>query len=151
MMPGGFRREIKRLRPLLVQRDGATAVEFGLLGPIVIAMMLMVFQLAMAMQAYNAVRSMSADVVRHAVIEYQTGNSITDAQIQTYTTAMAGKSPYLLDPSRVDTTTVLAPTQRVTGATEYTLTISYAIPNVVAFFGLGDLHFTYVRPIFVKT
>ena len=48
------------------------------------AMMLGVFQIGIGMQNYNAMRSVASDVMRYAVVNYQTNNDLTDQQLRDY-------------------------------------------------------------------
>ena len=54
------------LQRLRRNSDGSAVVEFAMLGGLFIAMLLGVFQVGIAMQSYNAMRSMTADVARYA-------------------------------------------------------------------------------------
>jgi Flp pilus assembly pilin Flp len=143
-----------RLSNLLVHRlrrseDGAAAVEFALLGPAFILMMLGVLQIGIAMQNYNALRSLSADVARYAMVQYQTGNEISNTQIETFTRNHALGAPYLFHQDRVNARVITASTQRVTGARELQLTVTYQIDSVLSFAGIEFPFVTYTRPIFL--
>ena len=129
--------------------DGAVAVEFGLLGTIMLTMLLGVLQVGIGMQNYNAVRSVSAEVARYSMVQYETGNKITNSQIQTYALSTAQNAPYLLDADRVQTSVFDATTQRVSGAKELTLRVRYRVPIIVAFLGLPEPQISYERPIFL--
>ena len=69
------------LRRLARDVSGSTIVEFALLGPLMMAMMLGVLQLGVGMHGYNAMRSASADVARYAAVQYQTENELSNSQI----------------------------------------------------------------------
>jgi hypothetical protein len=45
----------------------------------------------------------------------------------------------------------LAGTQRVPGATEYTMQLQYNVPTFLGFIGVGEIPLTFTRPIFVVT
>lgn len=137
------------LTRLVKSREGATVVEFALIGPIFIALLLVVFQFSAGMQAYNALRAASADVQRHVVVEYQTGNRLSVDQIQAYALGLAQDLPYLLKSSNISATAEMATTQRVGGATEYSLNYTYGVPNMMTAFGFGDITIRFSRPIFV--
>lgn len=137
------------LAGLIRSNEGATVVEFALVGPLFIALLLAVFQFAAGMQAYNALRAASADVQRHVVVEYQTGNRLSVDQIQAYALGSAQDLPYLLKSDNISATAVMATTQRVSGATEYALNFTYGVPNMMTAFGFGDITIHFSRPIFV--
>lgn len=142
-----------RKRPFLqiLREDqrGAAIVEFGLLGGLFIALLIGVFQIGMALQSYNAMRSVSADVARYAAVQYQTGNKIANDQIEDFAMARAVSSPYLMQAQDITITAADAANQRVTGAREITLTLQYEVPTLMS---LGDWvspSLTFTRPIFV--
>src|SRR3546814_6664734 len=68
---------------ILRDDSGATIIEFALLGPIVLGLMIAVIQIGLAMQSYNAVRSVTAETARFALVAYQQGNDPTNATIRT--------------------------------------------------------------------
>jgi Flp pilus assembly protein TadG len=131
-------------------RTGGAIIEFALLGPLVITMLLGVLQIGMAMQAYNALRSASSDVARYAVVERQKGATLSATALSTKARAAVIASPYTLTNANLPTATVsVAGTQRVSGATEYTLQYNYNVPNLLGIAGIGTIPLSYSRPIFV--
>lgn len=139
------------LTRLARDRAGATAVEFALIGPAVIGLMLGVFQVGIAMQSYNAIRSVTAEAARYATVAYQKGEEPSNAAIRAQAIAIADGSPYLLDPDpNVLTVTVTdAAVQRVNGAREMTITVSYRVPAVLPLFEWTSPTISQSRPIFV--
>ena len=131
--------------------SGSAAVEFALIGPAFIGMFMGVLQLGMGMQNYNALRSISADVSRYAVVNYQTSNRLNIAQLQSYANGIASAPPYGLVRNRFGATVSVAANQRVTGANEYSIQVTYRVPTFLAIFGISDIPLTYTRPIFVVT
>lgn len=130
-------------------QTGSVAVEFALIGPALIGMFLGVLQLGIGMQNYNALRGISADVARYAVVNYQTANHLTTSQLEDYANGRASNAPYGLVRSRYAVTIATATEQRVAGATEYTVTMTYRVPTMLAIFGIQDVPLSYSRPIFV--
>ena len=141
-----MRRMISQLR-----RDcsGSTAIEFALIGPAFIAMFMGVLQIGVGMQNYNALRSVSADVARYAVVNYQTNNHLNIAQLQTYANGIASAAPYGLVRDRFSVEITVAATQRVVGANEYNMHMSYDVPTFLTIFDMDDIPLTYDRPVFV--
>ena len=129
--------------------SGSAAVEFALIGPALIGMFMGVLQLGMGMQNYNALRSISADVSRYAVVNYQTRNRLNTAQLQDYAHGIASAPPYGLIRARFAVQITVAANQRVTGANEYNVHLTYRIPTFLAIFNISDIPLTYDRPIFV--
>jgi Flp pilus assembly protein TadG len=137
------------LKQLLRQRDGSVIVEFALVGPVLIGMLFGVLQIGVGMQSYNALRGISGDVGRYAVINYQTSNRLSTSQLQDYANGVATGAPYGLVRSRFLATISTATTQRVAGATEYTVTLVYNVPTMLSIIGINEIPITYTRPVFV--
>ncbi|WAT18419.1 pilus assembly protein [Aurantiacibacter sp. MUD11] len=125
------------------------AIEFGLLGPALLLMLMGVLQVGIAMQNYNALRSLSADVARYAMVQYQTGNDLTNSQIETFAENHALGAPYLLDQNRFNADVDTATNQRVNGARELSITVSYQIDSLLSFAGIEFPFVRYTRPIFL--
>jgi len=140
---------LRAFRRAVRDRQGAVALEFGLLAPLFIALMLAVFQVAIALQSYNALRNVSADAARFAMVQFQTGNDLTNSQILDYATTRATGPLYQLNLDSLDAAVADAAVQRVAGAREMQLTISYEIPTVLDLFGWTSPTLRYARPIFV--
>jgi Flp pilus assembly protein TadG len=133
-----------------LQRDarGSALVEFAIAGPALFIMLFGVFQTAVWLQNYNAVRSVASDVARQILVQYQRNNTLSDAQIQGIAVSTAVTAPYLLDSENL-TVAVSRPASRVTGATEINIGITYDLPNFLPFVTLDQLDVEYSRPIFV--
>jgi Flp pilus assembly protein TadG len=144
-----------RLRPVLraLRREssGAVALEFALVGPALIAMLLGVLQVGIGMQNYNALRNVSTEVARYAMVQYATGNNLTNDQLNGYAYTVGENSPYLLKNARLESTVTDAATQRVAGATEKTLRLEYQIPSLLEPMGLRGPRIVYSRPLFLAT
>jgi Flp pilus assembly protein TadG len=143
---------MRKLLPSLLRReDGAAAVEFALLGPAFFTMFLGVMQVGIGMQNYNALRGISGDVARYAVVNYQTGVRPNTDTMEDWADDRAVAAPYGLADARF--TAVIAPVtpSRVTGASEYSITLTYNVPTVLGMIGVPDIPLTYTRPVFVVT
>lgn len=130
-------------------RSGSVVIEFALIGPTLIAMLFGVLQIGLAMQNYNALRSASADAARYAVVNYQALNNLNDTQIAARARSLAVSPPYGLISANLTVSLQTATTQRVAGATEKTLSLTYNIPTVLSIIGFGRIPITYNRPIFL--
>lgn len=139
---------IRRL-PMCGDKRGSVAVEFGLLGPLFIAMLIGILQVSLAMQAYNAMRNVSADVARQTMVQYQTGNRLTKPQISAMAASAAIRAPYLLNGDNLVVRVTDAAAQRVAGAHEFTLEVDYTVPTILPFMGWISPTMTYSRPMFV--
>lgn len=134
---------------LLGDRCGAIAIEFALLGPLLITMMFGVFQSGIYLQNYNAVRSLGSDSGRLVMIEFQKGNDMANQDIQSVIRGLAVNAPYLLKPDRLQVTTTTEATSRVTGAKEISVRIDYTPTDILPFVELPNTTISYTRPIFV--
>jgi len=139
------------LRTIRLETSGAAALEFALVGPALIAMLLGVLQVGIGMQNYNALRNVSAEVARYAMVQYATGNNLTNNQLNGYAYTVGENSPYLLKNARLVSSVTDAATQRVTGATEKTLRLEYQIPSLLEPMGLRGPRITYTRALFLTT
>lgn len=139
-------------RPLLhsIARDrtGGALVEFALLAPVFIAMIMGVVQIGIYMQNYSALRSVASDSSRLVAVEYQKNHNLAQSDIESDISGMAVTSPYFLN---ADDLTVTAPevATDVNGARKYDMTLSYAMPTFLSNIGFGDLTITYERPLYV--
>lgn len=144
-LPVAFFHRLKR------HERGAVIVEFALLAPVLIAMMLGILQIGLAVQNYNAVRNVSADVARTAMISYINGHPMTNDSVILLAQQTADGAPYLLSPNRLTVDAQDVATPQVTGTTEKTLTISYRIPTIFDSFGLRGPQISYERSLIVTT
>ena len=133
-----------------ISRDegGSTIVEFALLAPVIIGLLFGIFQVGLSMQSYNAMRSVTSDTARYAVVEYQKKNEVTNAALKTYAEDLGKGSRYNLQ-SNFTATVVDAGTQRVAGATEKTMTVTYTPPAVMPLIPWTSYQLSFTRPIFV--
>jgi Flp pilus assembly protein TadG len=141
-----MRRVLSRLRS---DCAGSMVVEFALLAPILLGVLIGVLQVGVALQNYNAVRNISADVARYAVIAHQSGNTLNEGLLETYAVTHAQGAPYLLELNRVSATVTTPTTQRVTGALERRVTVNYEVDSFLSFVGFDNFVISYTAPIFL--
>lgn len=133
-----------------IRRDdqAAAVIEFAIIAPAFLALLLGVFQIAINMQALNAMRGAASDTARYAVVEYQKQNELTNEQIRIQAERIGESLPYSLD--RNFSASVTDPgTQRVDGAFEKTLTVRYTPPAIFPFFDWTNRRLRFERPIFL--
>ena len=140
---------VRALRRLVGDDRGSTLIEFGLLAPAFIVMLFGVLQVGIGLQNYNAMRSLSADVARHAMIEHARDNPLSNTQLEAYAADLGSGAPYLLIGDNLDVDVAPAATQQIDDASELTLTIEYQIPSVLSSLGLEGPEIDYRRPIFL--
>ena len=139
----------KFISALMLDQTASAAVEFALIGPLFLTMFMGVMQIGIGMQNYNALRSISADTARYAVVNYQRGNQLTAIQLQTYASNVAQAPPYGLQSTRFVSFVSTPITQRISGATEFQIRLTYRVRSWLGLIGIGEIPLTYTRPIFV--
>ena len=139
----------KTISALLSDQTASAVIEFALIGPAFIAMFMGVMQVGIGMQNYNALRSISADTARYAVVNYQRGNQLTAIQLQNYASTVARSAPYGLQRSRFVSFVSTPVIQRVSGATEFQIRLTYRVRTFLGVIGIGEIPLTFTRPIFV--
>lgn len=139
---------ISLLGRLARDRSGSVLVEFALLAPALLLLLLGVFQVGVHVQNYNAVRNLAADGARWAVVQYQRGNTLTTDQIEFGLLSRGTAPKYNLNIDRIDVT-VTEPATRIAGVREMEINISYAAPNFLGFAEIPALGIDYERPIFL--
>lgn len=118
-------------------KKGATVIEFAIVAPIMISMMFGVFQIGLAMQSYNALRSLAGEEARHVTVQYMTSVELTDEQIE-LDAASRATSRYQLKEERFAVSAVTSTDDDgggsgVDGVKEVTLTLTYDAPIVMPF------------------
>ncbi len=133
---------------IVTDNSGATIVEFAIFAPIIIGLMLGVLQIGLGMQSYSAMRGVASDSARYATIEYQKEVVVANSAIETWAESRAAGAPYLLQ-SNFNAAVSDAGTQRVDGATEKTITVTYTPQLILPFMGWVNPTLTFSRPIFL--
>lgn len=142
-------RTLLSLHRLTASERGASAIEFALLAPVFIGLMMGVVEVGLYMQNYNAVRSLASDASRFAAVEYQKNNVISEDVLEANIHAMGVTLPYnLLDTQLTVTVTEVTPA-RVNGAREFDLDIDYALPDIIGGTTIDNFTVSYSRPLFV--
>ena len=136
----------QRLRP---DPSGSVIVEFAILAPVVITLLLGVLQVGTWMHSYNALRSVAAETGRYTAVQYQRANYISNIAMATWARDR-GIDSYMFDDADISTDVSDAPNQQITGVTEKTLTLTYTYRSFMSIVGIRDQTVTFSRPIFVK-
>jgi Flp pilus assembly protein TadG len=138
------------LRRLRRDTRGAMIVEFALLAPAFLILVFGVLYVGMGLQNYNAIRNLSADVARYAMVQQQAGNTLTNTQIRSYALARAQGAPYLLKVTNLGAFVTTPATQRIAGVRELEVVITYEVENMLGFAGISSPYLTFTRPIFLS-
>ena len=138
-----------RLCRLPSHAEGSTAVEFALIGPAMILVLLAVVQIGLQIQNYNAVRNLAADGSRFAAVEYQKGTRSPTSAIETWIRTKAVSGVYNLDTDRLGVTVTQDASSRLTGLVEMDIAISYSAPEYLWSVAGTALTISYTRSVFV--
>jgi Flp pilus assembly protein TadG len=142
-------RKFVHCRRLISDLHGASAVEFALLAPVFLGLMMGVVEVGLYMQNYNAVRSLASDASRFAAVEYQKNNVVSNTSLEANIRAMALASPYNLQDSQLTVTVAPVNPSRINGAIEFDMDIAYALPDTIGGTTLDNFTINYSRPLFV--
>lgn len=137
------------LRQLAGNGQGSVITEFALLAPTVLTLMLGVFQVGIGMQNYNAMRAISFEVMRYAVVNYQTNNQLSNELLEYHASSVAISSAYGLDGSKFEPHVSDVTNSRVTGTIEKTITLNYTVPTFLTIIGLPDIPLQYSQSLFL--
>ncbi len=140
---------VNRMRALARDGGGASAVEFALLAPVFIALLIGAVAVGIYMQNIHAVRSLATDASRFAAVEYQRNNKISTTVIKDNIEARAVSTPYMLNPELLTVSVTEVTPSRVNGARELSMTISYALPSFIGGTKIDAFTYSQTRPIFV--
>ena len=138
------------LRRLARDCRGAAIIEFAIAGPPFVLLLIGVFQIALQVQNYNALKSVASDVGRYVLIEYQKDNRLNEGQIEAKAYSLALHAPYMLKNTDLDVE-VSSPASRITGADEFNIKLSYGLPDWLIYAGIKKNQISYERSIFVPT
>lgn len=138
------------LRDILRQQRASTLVEFALLAPAFLMLLIGALQVGLQIQNYNSVRNLAADGSRFAVVQYQKGVKVDPSVIETWIRSRATGGIYNLNTDRLDVTVTqpLAGSQ-IAGTKQMDINIGYAAPNYVPQIIGSALNLSYSRPVFL--
>jgi Flp pilus assembly protein TadG len=134
---------------LVLDRRGGVLVEFALLAPVLMTLMVGVVQVGIHVQNANAVRNLASDGARAAVVEYQRGNTLTASQIAADIQARGVGPKYNLRVDRLDVQVTEQSPSQINGVTEMRIAVTYEMTNFLAFVDLSALDIEYERPVFL--
>jgi hypothetical protein len=140
---------IRHLLHLARNQRGGSAVEFALLAPVFIALMMGVVEVGVYMQNYSAVRALATDASRFAAVEYQKNNKITEGTLESNIRSMGIASPYNLVDSRLTIDVDEISPSPINGARQFTLTLTYDLPDIVGGTSIDNISLNYTRQLFV--
>ena len=139
--------DMKNFRHLRQDETGATIVEFGLLLPVILGTFLGVLQVGLLMLAHNSLRNVTAETSRAVLVEYQNNHQIGEGAMETIGRNFAPKGG--LTPSKFTIDVTQPEVQRVDGAIEKQIAVTYQVTSVVPFLGFNEFTASYTRPLFL--
>ncbi len=135
-------------RHLAWDERGTAVIEFGLLLPVIFGTFLGVLQIGISMFAYNSLRNVTAEASRYALVEYQNNRQMADwSVLENRIVAIAPGSG--LSPQRLTVDVEKAAIQRVSGAIELKISVTYRVQSVLPFLGIDEIATNYTRPVFL--
>lgn len=138
-----------QLQRLWSQTHGSVAVEFAILAPAFLMMLIGLFTVSIYLQNYNAIRSVVSDSVRKVTVSYQNENALNEDEIHSLILGSAVAAPYLLKSDYLDIQVERQATSRVNGTIEFDVRVNYDEPDFLPFVDLSSLIISYNRPVFV--
>lgn len=140
---------MSRLARLRRDDSGATIVEFALLLPVIFGTFLGVLQVGLSTFAYNSLRNVTAEASRYALVEYQNGREM-DPEFAALDAKINEIAPgYGLETDRLDVDVTRPDVQRVDGAIELQISVTYEVRSLLPFLGQEGFYTNYTRPLFL--
>ena len=139
----------KPFRGIFSDNRGSALIEFAILAPALIGMMMGILYVGVQMMSYNSIRAVSSDIARYTLVEYQKLGVVAAKQLITPTVikdraiAIAVNPPYSLNADNLNVA-VTKPNSDITGTDKFTATITYTPYNPVGFMGVDG-------PVMVET
>ncbi len=127
----------------------ASAVEFALLAPVFFGLLFGVVQVGVYMQNYNAVRSLATDAARFAAVEYQKNNKVSTTTMENNIESLGVSAPYFLNSDNLTVQMTEVSPSSVNGARQFTLNLTYALPQLTGGIAIQAFTLTHSRPVFV--
>lgn len=124
-------------------------LEFALLAPVFIGLLMGVLEVGLYMQNYNAVHTLATDASRFVAVEYQKNNALTTGTMEDDIVNMGTGGAYNLSSDRLTADVQEVTPSPVDGAREFTLTLSYRLPPIAGSIALNAFTISDTRTIFV--
>lgn len=135
-----------------IARDnrGSVVVEFAMLLPATLTLVLGVIQMGLQMHGYNALRAVAADTARYTIVQFQNKTLLSASQIQEKAEALASNAPYGLDADNLVVVTT-TPASSIAGTKIYSVQLTYQPQSILDFAGVKAPRIVVTRNIYVKS
>jgi len=140
---------MKRLLRLARDARGISALEFGLLAPVFIAMIIGVGQMGVLFQAQAGLRHAVAEGARYATIYVYNSSGTAMRPTNAQIIAKVTSSKYGLNSAYITGPTITSGTSN--GATYLDITMSYAVPLDFVFYHPTAITLTETRRAYVQS
>lgn len=128
---------------------GSVLVEFALLAPLFLGMLIGVVQIGLQIQNANAVRNLASDGARFAVVQYQLNRESQSDTLETWIRSRGVGKRYSLATDRLTIAVTSVSTSRITGTKEMQIQITYDAPEYLTMLSGNLLQLSYTRPVFL--
>jgi Flp pilus assembly protein TadG len=138
-------------RRLAGDRRAASAVEFAIAAPILLALFFGILQFGLALQSRGALRSAIADVARNASVEFLNASTapLSGEQIAGLVRSRVTSSPYLLRDDNLTVDVEQEETAAMAGTVEFEVTATYIVPLSLPFVTTATMPVTITKHIFM--
>lgn len=138
-------------QPVRLRHDerGSVLIEFALLAPVFLTLLIGVVQVGLHMQNATAVRNLAADGARFAVVQYQRERHSPTEVIETWIRSEGVGGKYNLNTDRLGVTVTEQTPSRIAGSIEMKIRVTYSAPDFLAFVPGDVLELQYERPVFL--
>lgn len=140
---------LRQISAIVRDTRGSVLVEFALLTPMFLTLLVGVVQVGLHIQNSNAVRNLASDGARFAVVEYQRGHQSSTDIIETWIRSTGVGPKYNLNTDRLEVIVTPQATSRIDGAIEMEIGLTYNAPDYLAFVPGDALQLNYHRPVFL--
>lgn len=138
------------LSRLVRNEHGSTVVEFALICPMLIAVMLSVLEVGEALRSNTGVRDLLGWAGRRAVVARQNNTAITTAALNNEIRAEAVKRYYNIETARLTVQSSIVPNVALITVDEVRIDLTYSHPLSVPFVPITSIPISVSRTFYVQ-
>lgn len=129
---------------------GVAAIEFALIAPALLTLFIGIMQLGIQLQSYNAVRSLTSDISRYTMVQYQKDHNVASEDIESVTYATAMGAPYNLSAEQLDVE-ISEGVGPFENTKEILIDLEYTPISLLSSFGVDGITISYSKAVFVPS